>query len=257
MRLAGPFEMAIVSATSVTAQCGRCLVVTIRKTDRATLVLIHGAWHGPWVWARVEPHLMSAGWRVITIKLPSVADGSEPHIGMMADADVIRRRLVDIDEPVVVVAHSYAGVPVSQGAAGLLNVRHIIYLAAFQLDIGDSLLSVLRGETPSWWQVNPPITTVRNPHDLFYNDMTPEDAAWAAAQLKPHNYAVATERLTEAAWRTIPSTYVVCEQDQCLPPAVQEAMATRATQVRRLPTSHSPFLSQPFATARLIGEIAE
>jgi hypothetical protein len=176
---------------------------------------------------------------------------------MMADADVIRRRLVDIDEAVVVVAHSYAGVPASQGASGLLNVRRIVYLAAFQLDIGDSVLSAVGGQTPTWWQVNPPITTVRDPHDVFYNDMTPEDAAWAAAQLKPHNYAAATERLTEAAWHTIPSTYVVCERDRCLMPAIQEAMATRAAEVRRLPTSHSPFLSQPSVTARLIGEIAE
>jgi pimeloyl-ACP methyl ester carboxylesterase len=231
--------------------------MTIRKTDRATLVLIHGAWHGPWVWVRVEPHLVSAGWRVITIKLPSVADGCDPGIGMMADAEFIHRQLIDIGEPVVVVAHSYAGVPATQAAAGLLNVRHIIYLSAFQLDIGDSLLSVLAGETPSWWQINPPITTVRNPRDLFYNDMTPEDAAWAAAQLKPHNYAIVTEALTQAAWHTIPSTYVVCEQDQCLLPAIQETMATRATQIRRLPTSHSPFLSQPSATARLIAEIAQ
>jgi pimeloyl-ACP methyl ester carboxylesterase len=231
--------------------------MTIRKTDRATLVLIHGAWHGPWVWARVKPHLTSAGWQVHTIKLPSVADGSAPEIGMLADAELIRRQLIDIDEPVVVVAHSYAGVPASQAAAGLPNVRHIVYLTAFQLDVGDSLLSILSGETPSWWQIDPPITTVRNPHDLFYNDMTPEDAAWAVAQLKPHNYAVATEALTQAAWHTIPTTYVVCEQDQCLLPAIQEAMATRATQIRRLPTSHSPFLSQPSATAQLIAEIAQ
>jgi pimeloyl-ACP methyl ester carboxylesterase len=232
-------------------------LVTIRKTDRGTMVLIHGAWHGPWVWARVQPHLISAGWRVLTVKLPSVADGSDPQVGMMADAEHIHRQLIDIDEPIVVVAHSYAGVPVSQAAAGLLNVRHIVYLTAFQLDVGDSLMSVAAGRTPTWWQINPPITTVRNPHDVFYNDMTPEDAAWATAQLKPHNYAVATEALTQAAWHTIPSTYVVCERDRAIPPSTQEAMATRATQVHRLPTSHSPFLSQPSATARLIGEIAE
>ena len=61
-----------------------------------------------------------------------------------------------------------------------------------------------------------------------------------------------SQQLTETAWRTIPSTYVICEADNAIPVAAQDAMAGRADDVARLRTSHSPFLSQPAALAGLI-----
>jgi hypothetical protein len=60
------------------------------------------------------------------------------------------------------------------------------------------------------------------------------------------------QELTETAWETIPSTYVICEADNAIPVATQELIATRADDVQRLSTSHSPFLSQPAALAGLI-----
>ena len=65
-----------------------------------------------------------------------------------------------------------------------------------------------------------------------------------------------TERLTAAAWRNTPSTYVICDEDQALPPAAQEQMAKRATNIRRLPSSHSPMLSRPDEVAQIIAETA-
>jgi pimeloyl-ACP methyl ester carboxylesterase len=223
-------------------------------SDSPSLLLIHGAWHGPWVWEELVPELELLARAVHMVELPSIAKRGEPRVGMLADAKVVRQHLDAIEGPVVVVAHSYGGLPITQAAAGISNVVRIIYLAAFLLDVGESLLSALDNKPPWWWIVDDDIITPRQPRDVFYNDMAEADAARAIALLRPTSYAVTTDKLTAAAWHTIPCTYVVCEQDRALPTAAQEAMAMRANNVRRLPTSHSPFLSRPRELVRLIGE---
>src|ERR1044072_11228 len=82
--------------------------------DRPELLLVHGAFHGAWAWQQVQDRLSSMGWTARTVDLPSVAAIGEPRSGMHDDAAVIRQCIEAIDSPVVVVAHSYAGVPVAQ-----------------------------------------------------------------------------------------------------------------------------------------------
>jgi hypothetical protein len=101
------------------------------------------------------------------------------------DAEVIRQHVTDIDGPVVVVAHSYGGVPASEGTADLPNVRHIIYLAGFQLDIGESILTACGGTPPEWWNINGETVTPNRPHEVLYADLAPTDASQAIAQLTP------------------------------------------------------------------------
>jgi hypothetical protein len=72
------------------------------------------------------------------------------------------------------------------------------------------------------------------------------------AQLGYQSYASKQQPLTQAAWQTIPSTYVICEADKAIPVATQELFAQRADDVQRLSSSHSPFLSQPADLACLI-----
>jgi len=218
------------------------------------LLLIHGGFHGAWVWEEVIDRLAALGRCAQTVELPSVAAKGEPRYGMRDDAVVVRRRLEAIDGPVVVVAHSYGGVVATQAAAGVANVRHIVYLAAFQLDIGDSMLGLV-GEPPPWWIVDGDTLTASRPLETFYADVAPYDAARAIARLQPSSYSIATERLTAAAWRTTPSTYVICEKDQALAPAAQRKMARRATNILRLPSSHSPMLSRPGEVAQIIDAV--
>ncbi len=223
---------------------------------RPTLVLIAGAWHGAWLWDKVVPLLGDLGWTVQTIDLPSVAALGEPRHGMLDDAAAVRRHLEAIDGPVVLVAHSYAGMPVTQAAAGLSHVRHIIYVAAFQLDVGDSLLGVF-GAEPDVWNVDGDTITVNDPIENMYADVPPGDAAWAQGQLLPSSYLTVTEALSAAAWRDTPSTYVVCERDQAFPPQAQEQIAAgRASEVRRLPSGHTPMLSYPVELTLLIADVA-
>jgi pimeloyl-ACP methyl ester carboxylesterase len=217
------------------------------------LLLVHGGFHGAWVWDRVIDQLSALGLPAHTVELPSVAAKGQPRCGMRDDAAEVRRRLVTIDGPVVVVAHSYGGVVATQAAAGLENVRHIVYLAAFQLDIGGSLLGLV-GEPAPWWIVDDDTLTAGRPFETFYADVPLDDATRAIDRLQPTSYSTVTEQLTAAAWRNTPSTYVICEQDHALPSAVQEQMAKRATHVRRLSSSHSPMLSRPAEVAQIIAD---
>lgn len=208
------------------------------------LLLVHGAWHGSWCWEPVRTLLADRGWRVETVDLPSVAPAAD-RPGLHDDARAVRAALDAIDGPVVVVAHSYGGAPVSEGAAGAPNLAHLVYVTAFQLDEGESLLAAVGGQPPSWWKIDGDLFTPLTPHEIFFGDVDPDVAASAVARLQPQSYSVASEQLTAAAWKDVPSTYVVCENDNAIPVFAQEAMAQRAGRVERLPSAHSPFLSHP------------
>lgn len=223
---------------------------------RPQILLIPGAFHGLWVWQKVVDRLAPQGWRVQTVELPSVAAKGQVRYGLLDDAAEVRRRIEAINGPVVVVAHSYGGMTITQAASGLANVRHIIYLAAFQLDIGESLLGLIEVEPP-WWIVDGDTLSPGRPLETFYSDVALDDAARAVHRLQPSSHEIVTQRLTAAAWRDIPSTYVICEQDQAIPVQAQEQMAQRATNVRRLASSHSPMLSRPAEVAQIIVDVAE
>jgi pimeloyl-ACP methyl ester carboxylesterase len=140
-------------------------------------------------------------------------------------------------------------------------VQHIVYIAAFVLDEGESLLGAVGGVAPSWWVVDGPLATAGSAEEpavsLFFADVDPDTAAAAVSQLKPQSVLAFQEPLTKVAWRTNPSTYIVTGRDAIFPPPAQEALAARAGSViRRLDTSHSPFLSQPEAVADIIEEAA-
>ncbi|MGY5030356.1 alpha/beta fold hydrolase [Streptomyces sp. 900116325] len=219
-------------------------------TARPTLLLVHGAWHGSWCWEKLTPVLNAEGWTTRTVDLPSAGSGAR----VRDDARVVLQALARIDGPVVVVAHSYGGVPVTQAVADAANVSHLVYLAAYQLDIGESLLSHHGAPTPAdpgGFQPVPP-----HPVPLFYADAPAADAKAAAGRLVPQSTRSFSDMLTAAGWHTVPSTYVVCEQDQALPPDDQERLALRSGSVHRIASGHSPFLSMPGEFAGLLAGIA-
>src|SRR5690348_13899010 len=132
------------------------------------LLLVHGAWLGAWTWDKVRAELSARGWEVHTVDLPSVADVGGPRFGLHDDAAVVAQRIKDIARPVVVVAHSYGGTVATQAAAGLTNVRHILYVCAFPLDVGESLFA-LTGNLP-WWKIDGDTVTVLGADELFFRD---------------------------------------------------------------------------------------
>ncbi|WP_189186372.1 alpha/beta hydrolase [Streptomyces albiflavescens] len=211
---------------------------------------MHGAWHGAWCWEKLTAVLEADGWRTRAIDLPSAGG----RAGMHDDAQAVLGELELIDGPVVVVAHSYGGIPVSQAAAEAGNVSRIVYLTAFQLDVGESLLGFAGAPVPPEPGDFEPMPN--DPIAMFYGDAPRSEAEEAAKRLVPQSTKSFWDVLTKAAWHTVPSTYIICEGDQALPAQAQQVLAERSGAVHRIAGDHSPFLSKPAELAALLAKVA-
>ncbi len=224
-----------------------------------TIVLVHGAWHGAYVWGTVVERLRHRECSVLTVENPSCSDDPATRGDLAADVDALHEALDSVDGDKIVVAHSYGGIVATQGTAGRDDVRHVVHVAAFMLDVGESLLGTLGGELPPWIEVveDGAATVATSPEHVFYNDIGDEAEVLAlAARLRPQSMASFTDEVTAAGWHDIPTTYVVCDDDNAIAPDAQEQMAERADEVETLSTSHSPMLSAPHEFATLITGIA-
>jgi pimeloyl-ACP methyl ester carboxylesterase len=227
---------------------------------RPTLVFVHGAWHGSWCWEPVRQILGERGWTTTAVDLPTVHAPDKATLGMAADAAAVRAAIDAVDGSVVVVAHSYGGVPTTEGAAAD-SVAHIVFISAFVLDTGESLFAAVGGVQPDWWDVREGLATAgteaQPAQGLFYGDMPAASADAAAERLTTQSLRAYHDAVTTTSWRGRPTTYVITEQDAIFPVAAQEALAARAgSKTVRMATSHSPFLSQPGAVADVIERAA-
>jgi pimeloyl-ACP methyl ester carboxylesterase len=213
----------------------------------SAVLLVPGSWHGSWCWDDVLDRLTAAGVTARAIDLPS-NDGAA---ALADDAAAVREGLAQLGEPAVVVGHSYGGIATSEGAAGAAG---LVYLCAFMLDEGEALLDAMQHQLPDWIELD----EQRGSHlatrtdEVLYADCPPDVAAAAGARLTRQSVAAIATPQSAAAWKTVPSTYVVCEQDAAVPPPAQEAMSARAGSVHRLASSHSPFFSRPAEVCDII-----
>jgi pimeloyl-ACP methyl ester carboxylesterase len=214
-------------------------------TARPTIVLVHGAWHGPWCWDTLRVVLHTDAWKTTAPRLLSVADGARQRAaGLHDDVQALLDHVDHIDGPVVLVAHSYAGMPATEVAALRPGrIRRLIYLAAYLPHAEDSLYSIHGLPVPD--DVTGTVAVPDDPIAMFYADVDPAVAAAAAARLKPQSLRSWTERIAHADVGATPTTYLVCTNDQALPTSMQEGFAARTEQVSRIASGHAPFLSQP------------
>jgi pimeloyl-ACP methyl ester carboxylesterase len=225
-----------------------------------TFVLVHGGFIGGWYWSEVADRLRGAGHRVEVIEqLPSAGTDPAALGDLAADADVVRRAVERMGEPVVLVGHSYGGMVITE-LADHPAVAHSVYLAAFWPQRGQSLMDVFTaGPAPTWMSPHDD-GTLRTTDDLallrrtLCADVDEQRAYTDLRRLLPQSIASATAPST-APDRGHPTTYVICEQDQALPPAAQEQMATAADHRYRLPSSHQPMASMPDVLADTLGRI--
>jgi pimeloyl-ACP methyl ester carboxylesterase len=219
-----------------------------------TIVLVHGAWHGGWCWERVVPLLEGRGLTTRTVDLPSV--GARPGAGtdLSADAAAVERVVAEVSGPVVLCGHSYGGMVISRVEAK--NVARLIYLCAFMPAEGESLLSIGGGKPAPWIQMLDGGLVLPDPakaDTVFYTDCDEATRRWAKSKLRPQSAATMGEPVQRPAWRRVPSTYVVCANDQALFADIQRnVFVPRATETVELQADHSPFLSQPPALADVL-----
>ena len=230
-----------------------------------TIVLVHGAWHGAWCWAKQQAELGRRGLTSLAVDLPGHGASTLPLGDLYGDADHVAEVLTNVPGEVVLVGHSYGGGVITEAAAAAPNVTHLVYLTAFCVDAGQSLrdasaASPTEPDLGAAMRIDPAAGTVTLDLTLapgaLYGGCDPNEVAAALPRLSPQPLASFAQPIRTASWKTTPSTYVVCTEDRAITIELQRAMAKRCRHVVDLPTAHSPFLSMPERVADILEPLA-
>jgi pimeloyl-ACP methyl ester carboxylesterase len=226
-------------------------------SERPNIVLVHGAWADGSCWSGVIERLQAAGFRVRAPQFPLTS---------LAD-DVARlRQVLELQRgPTIVVGHSYGGQIITALGEDAPNVVGLVYVAAFGLDEGESLGALL-SEGPVTPALAHMVTDMRGSAWLSEDDFVDHFAAdvdqtWARVMYAVQQ-ALASSAFTDVmgvpAWKSLPSWYLVAQNDEAIPPDAERQFAARmgATTVE-VPSSHVAMVSHPTEVAELIQKAAE
>ncbi|GEL17768.1 alpha/beta fold hydrolase [Pseudonocardia asaccharolytica] len=218
-------------------------------------VLVHGGFCDGWYWGETATLLEKEGHRVHLADLPSTGRDPAALGGLADDAAAVRRLLDTAGEPVVLVGHSYGGMVLTE-VSDHPAIAHTVYVSAFWPARGQSLADLF-GPGSKWLELAPDGAAMKVTDDVeaarqaLCADLDPARVPeWHASLMWSSTSAMGTPSTAPA--RTHPTTYVVLERDNALPPAAQEAMATRADRVERMATSHVPMLVGPQGLAAIL-----
>jgi pimeloyl-ACP methyl ester carboxylesterase len=241
------------------------------RASPATVVLVHGAWHGAWCWERVTRELAAQGVPAVAIDLPGHGDDTGPLGDLHGDADRLLRLLDSLAPPVVLAGHSYGGAVITD-AGTHPAVAHLVYLTALALDDGETCSQAAVEEAReanlshdgrpdlAAGFIAGPGDTVTLDRDVaracLYHDCDPATSDWAVQHLGPQPLASLRQPPRAVAWRSRPATYIVCTDDQASHPGLQRIFARRCSRTMEWDTGHSPFLSCPARVADLLAGLA-
>ena len=221
-----------------------------------SIILIHGGFVDGSGWEPVYNVLKKDGYAVTIAQHPTTS--------LTDDVAYVRRIVAEQKGPVLLVGHSYGGV-VTTEAGNDPKVKGLVYIAAFAPDKGESVDSLIKNPVPG-----APVPPILPPKDgfllldqakfaaAFAGDLSADKAAFMAASQVPWGVNALAGAVTQAAWKTKPSWYLVAKDDKMIPPPAQRAMSQRAgSTVVEVPGSHSVYVSQPEAVAALIRQAAQ
>lgn len=236
-------------------------------SHKPTIVLVPGAWHKVFQYSPLISRLQDAGYEVHGVDYPSVS-ANPTSTNFDPDVVVVRERLASIanqNKDIVLVVHSIGGLIGSEAASGFSKtdrsrkgeaggIIKMAYLAAWILPEGPRIY-----RPPPWHSVEGSIVKPLRPQEIFYNCCAPEVAEENIPQLLPIAKGVLESVTTYAAWKHIPSIYLMCKNDNAIPFAMQESFMAQegsAFEVFRCDADHSPFLSMPEYTAKFVRHAA-
>jgi pimeloyl-ACP methyl ester carboxylesterase len=215
------------------------------------VVLVHGGFVDGSGWQGVYNILTRDGYNVSVVQNPTLS----------LEGDVTATRQIIDEQPgaVVLVGHSYGGAVITE--AGLDDkVAALAYIAAFAPDTGESVNSLIADPPPG--APVPPILPPKDGflfldrdkfHASFAGDLPADQAAFMADSQVPWGMDALSGTISEPAWRTKPTWYLLTTQDKMIAPPAQRAMCERAgATVTEVAASHSVYVSQPAAVANLI-----
>jgi pimeloyl-ACP methyl ester carboxylesterase len=215
------------------------------------IVLVHGAWADGSGWQAVHDILRARGYNVSAVQNPLTSFADD-----VAAADRVVARQ---DGATLLVGHSYGGAVITE-AGNAAKVAGLVYVAAFVPDAGESVESLIEGELPAPLQPSADGFLFFNPAlfpQIFAHDLTTAAGVFLAAAQVPPAVATFGTKVTQAAWRSRRSWYVVATEDRVIPADAQRQMATRANAiVTDVRGSHAVYISQPAAVAEAIDAAA-
>jgi pimeloyl-ACP methyl ester carboxylesterase len=220
------------------------------------VVLVHGGFVDGSGWEGVYNILRKDGYNVSIVQNPTTS---------LADDVAATKRIVAAQEgPVMLVGHSYGGVVITE-AGNDPKVAGLAYIAAFAPDKGESVSSLIKDPPPG--APVPPIIPAEGGFLLldkekfpqsFAADVDPKQAAFMADSQVPWGAEALNGAISEPAWKSKPSWYLVATEDKMIPPPAQRFMSERAgATVTEAPGSHAIYVSRPEAVAALIEKAAQ
>jgi len=225
-------------------------------SDVRNVVLVHGGFVDGSGWRGVYDALTADGYNVSVVQ--------NQTLSLESDVETTHQVLDQQDGPAILVGHSYGGAVITE-AGRHDRVASLVYIAAFAPDAGESVTTLI-ADPPPGAPVPPILPPVEGFLFLdrekfahsFAADLPTEDAAFMADSQVPWGVEALNGAVTEPAWRSKPSWYLVATDDRMIPPPAQRAMSERAgATVIEAPGSHSIYVSQPRATADLIEQAAQ
>jgi pimeloyl-ACP methyl ester carboxylesterase len=224
-------------------------------SEAENVVLVHGGFVDGSGWEGVYHLLKQDGLNVSIVQ--------NLTLSLHGDVAATRHVLDRQDGPAVLVGHSYGGAVVTE-AGTHDNVAALVYIAAFAPDQGESVSTLIADPPPE-----APVPPILPPQDgflfldrekfaaSFAADVPPAQAAFMADAQVPWGLDALNGAVSEPAWRTKPSWYLVATDDRMIPPPAQRAMAERAgATVSEAPGSHAIYVSQPEVVAAVIANAA-
>src|SRR6266704_3467175 len=216
--------------------------------QRPTVVLVHGGFVDGSGWQGVYKILRKDGYTVRIVQNPTIS---------LAGDVAATRLIVDAQEGrVLLVGHSYGGAVITE-AGNDPKVAGLVYITAFAPDKGESVNSLIKNPPPG-----APVPPIMPPQDgyvfldraqfraSFAADVSREAASFMADSQVPWGVEALNGAVTEPAWKTKPSWYLVSTEDKMIPPDAQRAMSKRAgSSVVEVKGSHAVYVSQPQAVA--------
>ena len=228
----------------------------MQSTVVKNIILVHGGFVDGSGWQGVYKALKKSGYAVTIVQ--------NPTFSLADDVAVTKRALATQNGPVILVGHSYGGVVITE-AGNDPKVAGLVYIAAFAPDKGESVSALIKDPPPG-----APVPPILPPQDgylfldkakfasSFAADVSPDLAEFMADSQVPWGVEALSGAISQPAWKTKPSWYLVSTDDKMIPPDAQRAMSKRAgSTVVEVKGSHSVYVSQPQAVASLIEKAAQ
>ncbi|KAI9708237.1 MAG: hypothetical protein M1820_004191 [Bogoriella megaspora] len=246
-----------------------------------TIVIVHGAWHRPPMYDGLVSIFKSASYDAVVPALPSCNSPDPATATCQKDTDVVRDAiliLLDEGKDVLVVAHSYGGIPAGGAAKGLGKgqrkkegkkggVIGMVYVSAFVVPENVGLLTVMGGKHAPYVIENQPSehnALTADPRHNFFNGLSDSEADPLVNQLRPQSLVALDSPAPAAAWADSEFAgrlgFLKLMNDKALPPLFQDRFTEKsgvAWEVRDVEAGHSSFLGKPGEVVQMIGEWAE